>query len=208
VPRAFDPLTNPGTSRVLFQLILGVTNPKEIADKLGVLSPTVIQQLHRLRNIGIVRLGEKRGKDQHYEIVSDRLSEIFLSKLVRFDHLDLKEQKGLEESLRNDFIEEQSFKEFLRVYLTNRLSLTDFSIITRNNLTISEMMEDFRVTLTGMLSNEKFRKRMEGHAQDQRGSDLVRNLLLWFDHAKHVSAISKDAFRKSLRQLGIRQIEL
>jgi len=202
VPRIFDPLTNPGTSRALFQLILGVKNPKEIADRLGVLSPTVIQQLHRLRRIGIVRLGEKRGRDQHYDIVWDRLLEIFMSKVIKFTQLDLKEQK-IDDVFRRQFLEKERFREFLQSYLYNRLSLTPFSVIVYNNVTISDLMEDFQATIGAMLSNEALKKKIQASVVDEKSKEFLENLLLWYDLVRHVAPISQQAFLSSLKQSGV-----
>ena len=202
MPRIFDPLTNPGTSRVLFQLIMGVKNPKEIADRLGVLSPTVIQQLHRLRRVGIVRLGEKRGRDQHYDVVWDKLLEILASKVIKFTQLDVKEQKS-DDVFRRQFLEKERFREFLQSYLHNRLSLTPFSVIVYNNVTISDLMEDFQVTMGAMLSNEELKKKIQASVLDEKGREFLENLLLWYDLVRHVAPISRNAFLKSLKQSGV-----
>ena len=71
----FDPLSNKRTSEVLFQIILGVDTPTRIAKRLHIEPPAVIDQLHKLRKVLVVRLGEKTGKEQHYAIDWDKLSE-------------------------------------------------------------------------------------------------------------------------------------
>ncbi len=71
----FDPLSNKRTSQVLFQIMLGVDTPTRIAKKLQIEPPAVIDQLHKLRKVLVVRLGEKTGKEQHYGIDWDKLSE-------------------------------------------------------------------------------------------------------------------------------------
>ena len=50
-----DSLTNWGTSKVFYAMILGSTTPKEIAEDLDITPPAVIDQLRRLQKIGIVK---------------------------------------------------------------------------------------------------------------------------------------------------------
>jgi hypothetical protein len=68
-----DVLRTRATSDVLFQLIIGRRSPIEISRAIGDTSPAVIKQLWRLRKAGIVRLGEKTGKFQNYEVDWERL---------------------------------------------------------------------------------------------------------------------------------------
>jgi len=68
VREAIDTFSNVGTSNVFFQLVLGRITPKAIAASLGTKPPAVVEHLHKLRGTGVVELGEKKGKYQHYEI--------------------------------------------------------------------------------------------------------------------------------------------
>jgi|GEM_PF-3720551 len=64
--------------KVLLLIVNGVDNPKSIGEGLGVKPPSVIYQLQRLKRIGLVALGEKEGKIQHYKINWDGLERTFL----------------------------------------------------------------------------------------------------------------------------------
>jgi DNA-binding transcriptional ArsR family regulator len=63
-----NPFAIDGASMVFYQLAIGHTTPKKISLKLGLKPPTVVEHLHQLQDLGVVKLGEKRGKWQHYEI--------------------------------------------------------------------------------------------------------------------------------------------
>lgn len=77
------PLSNPGTSRVFLCIIKGKKNPKATADFLGIKPPPVIEQLRRLRSIGVVKLGEKAGKEQNYEIDWDKFLVLFIEQAMQ-----------------------------------------------------------------------------------------------------------------------------
>lgn len=66
-------LSSEATSDVLFSLMRGITNPKEIAEHIGDSPPSVVEQLNKLREAGYVRRAEKQGKIQPYEIDWERL---------------------------------------------------------------------------------------------------------------------------------------
>jgi len=72
-------IQDPIPFKVLLLLVKGVDNPKSISGGLGVKPPSVIYQLQRLKRIGLVALGEKEGKIQHYKISWDGLERTFLT---------------------------------------------------------------------------------------------------------------------------------
>ncbi len=71
-------LENEGTSNVFCSLLRGNTSPKEIADDLGIKSPSVMEQLERLKELEIVRLDKKEGKYQRYAIDGATFQQLFL----------------------------------------------------------------------------------------------------------------------------------
>lgn len=74
-----SPSRSVGISNVLLYLSAGRTTPKDIAETMGVKPPTVIEYLHKLRKLGVVRLSKKIGKHQHYEINWGKFCKFFLS---------------------------------------------------------------------------------------------------------------------------------
>ena len=64
----------------------GKTTLAQISEHLGITSPSVIEQLRRLQRAGLVKLGEKEGKYQHYEVNSEGLSRLFLDNSTKLLH--------------------------------------------------------------------------------------------------------------------------
>jgi DNA-binding HxlR family transcriptional regulator len=95
-----DPLRNVGTSRVLYALLEGPNTPTELSKSLRVAPPGVMQQLHRLERIGVVRRGEKRGKSQYYEVVEDGVVGLFTDALKGWVRLwaEVSRELGQEEA--------------------------------------------------------------------------------------------------------------
>lgn len=138
-----DPLSNVGTSRVFRALCSGPRNPKKIADSLGIKSPPVIEQLRRLQNVGIVKLGEKVGRAQNYEIDWKAFLELFLDRAftqkVTRVQLYKKETKTL--------VENKYFKQFAKRYICGVLG----------RVTLLEAIQEFEsgVLRTSSLGREK-----------------------------------------------------
>lgn len=82
-------LRNLGTSEVFYSLLRGRSTLTEISEDLGITRPSVIEQLQRLQKAGLVKLGAKDGKYQHYEVEPEGLSNIFLNESTRLLHLAL-----------------------------------------------------------------------------------------------------------------------
>lgn len=115
----FDPFSNVGTSQVFFQMLRGKTNPKAIADALGVQPPPIIQQLRRLQKIGVVKLGEKDGKLQNYDVDVDKFLTLFIERAIQekkthSSSLYLNENKELRSLRDNEY-----FRKFVIYYLMN-----------------------------------------------------------------------------------------
>lgn len=70
-------MRDPVPFKVLLLVANGINNPKNIAGALEVKPPSVIYQLHRLKHVGFVKIGEKEGKVQHYEIDWEGLGRAF-----------------------------------------------------------------------------------------------------------------------------------
>jgi len=74
----FDILHNWADSKVLYALLLGRRNPKEISTMLGTGAPTVVDHLNKLRGSALVKRTEKIGKEQTYKVELKSLVEAFL----------------------------------------------------------------------------------------------------------------------------------
>jgi len=117
----FDPLSNIGTSKVFYELLAGHKTSKEISEILKVRSSSVLEHLRRLQEIGIVRLGEKRGKFQDYEIDFEKLLSSFIERA-------LQEKKTHPSHLYPDETEQlKSLKDnkYFRIFVTNYLKNQD-----------------------------------------------------------------------------------
>ncbi|MEM2865645.1 MAG: helix-turn-helix domain-containing protein [Candidatus Hadarchaeales archaeon] len=113
------PFASVGVSNVFFRMVLGETTPKAIAEALGTKPSTVVEHLRRLQEMGVVRLGEKEGKYQHYEIDWGRFARAFLRHSYTLSLLqeggrteELEEMKGVAEELGRM----EEFRELLRLY--------------------------------------------------------------------------------------------
>ena len=124
MPRS-DALSNPGTSKVFLYLVMGKTNPKAIADGLGIKPPPVIQQLRRLQNLGLVELGAKEGKIQNYKVCwqefCDRIAkEISTVKLNPGDiRIGLPEDNQKMDEEIESLKDNKYFQKFVRLYMEN-----------------------------------------------------------------------------------------
>jgi DNA-binding HxlR family transcriptional regulator len=126
-----DPLRNVGTSRVLYALLEGPNTPTELSKSLRVAPPGVMQQLHRLERIGVVRRGEKRGKSQYYEVVEDGVVKLFLDALEGWVQLWMEARREMGEKeptpspremaeVRNALAKNGCFRRLVRAYLRRK----------------------------------------------------------------------------------------
>jgi len=200
--RLFDPLSNVGTSRVLFLLVLGVKTPKALAEKLGVRPPSIIDQLHRLKKVRLARLGKKVGKEQHYEIDWNRLVDVSVHRSLHLPQPDIKEQDAAE-LLAKQFLGKEKFREFMKSYLEIRLAETPLNLLLDSGITFIDLLLDLHATVTGMMTEETLRENLEAHVRkDTSLQDVFNSLILWRDFAHHVSNISRLAFIRALHNSG------
>jgi DNA-binding transcriptional regulator GbsR (MarR family) len=82
-------LGNLGTSEVFYSLLRGRSTLTDISEDLEITRPSVIEQLRRLQKAGLVKLGAKNGKYQHYGVSLEGLSTLFLNESTRLLHLAL-----------------------------------------------------------------------------------------------------------------------
>jgi predicted transcriptional regulator len=115
--------SNPGTSRVFLSLVKGIKYPKAIADFLGIKPTPVIEQLKRLKKLNVVKLGEKDGREQNYDIIWAEFLRLFIEQTRR--------QKGTEKNPIEDpddptfnvnlrhLASNEYFRKFIEFYLLN-----------------------------------------------------------------------------------------
>lgn len=151
-----------GVSKVFYQLTLGHTTPKKISSNLKIKPPTVVEHLHRLQRIGIVEIGEKKGKYQHYKINWKRFASTFLEHaptLIDYEVMleampDFAEKKGMEEDLKREIRllkksfkeleENEYFKRLIRSYFKGLAELVEMGAL---KLTLYSAIEEFEEAL-------------------------------------------------------------
>jgi len=189
----FDPLTNAVTSKVFYELILGKTTPKGIADALGVRSPTIIEHLWRLQRIGIVTRGEKIGKYQHYVINWKVFSNIFMERAptsvgtsIKLSYRYFINNKPLQALLQ----------EWLTVLIRDYLKPANYR--AQWPTTVAFIIESFEQYLVQCFPSFK-----ELESKDPETQQLLSELEEWFNAAKDmkhpIQASLTVAFQKVLR---------
>lgn len=128
------------TSEVLFQLIAGRRSPREISRAISDTPPAVIKQLWKLRHDGFVKLGEKVGKFQNYDVIWERLVEEVVNRMVNLaTGLVLSslthnvERYNLLDSLKGKLKKNKHFQSLFRTFLeeeVRRRATRDVYLIT------------------------------------------------------------------------------
>jgi hypothetical protein len=90
----FDPLSNEGTSRVFFTLVAQPKTTATIARELDIEPPGVVEQLDRLREIGIVGLHKEEGRLRFYEIKWAEFARTFIEKCPSVEFARSGDERG------------------------------------------------------------------------------------------------------------------
>lgn len=168
---------NPGTSRVFLSLLKGNKNPKAIADSLKIRSPPVIEQLKRLRKNKLVKLGEKEGKEQNYEIIWEEFLPIFIEEALQ---LRRKRKDGIieednPESLKR--IREMKGNKYFRVLVEAYLkNIADGQISEWNS--VNAAMDNFENAI-GQCEDVKNPRK----AINKEEKEFFETIRLWYDKA-------------------------
>ena len=203
-PSTFDPLSNPRTSQVLFLLIqrVDVDTPKQLASTLGIKSPAVIEQLDRLRRIKVVTHGQKTGKEQHYKIDWDRLTELTVRRALRLPQLRFGKQAAPD--LAGRYLGHAKFRDFVRNWIEQRVQHSG-SLLMRRAFTFADVSEDLHVTILGMMSRPKLDTRLRNlRKADENLADVYGDLASWRTLALMVPDVSVIAFQETLRKSGFK----
>ncbi len=204
-PSTFDPLSNPRTSQVLFLLIQRahvVDTPKQLASTLGIKPPAVIEQLDRLRRIKVVTHGRRIGKEQHYAIDWDRLTELTIRRALRLPQLRFGKQGA--SNLAGRYLKYVKFRDFVRNWIEQSVRHSG-SLLMRHALTFADVSEDLHITILGTMSNPKLAERLETLRKgDENLADVYAALASWRDLALMVPNVSEIAFQQALRKSGFK----
>lgn len=190
-----DPFASVGVSSVFFKMVLGKTNPKQIADSLETSPPTVMGHLHRLKEIG-VKLGRKEGKEQHYEIDWGRFARAFLQRSYTLSLLrssgkkeELEEMKRVMEELGKS----EGFRELLKRYLEKLAENMERGLYPQR--TLWGIVYGFEDSLE-VLPRLKVKL-------GEKGRGLAELLEVWDRHAKRFrSEGPSSALEKALLEVG------
>jgi len=133
-------LRSSAASSVLFQLIAGRRSPIEISRAVGDSSPAVIRQLWRLRKAGAVKLGEKTGKFQNYDVNWERLVEEAVDRMINLGTAmvlaslsDNVERFNLLEDVKRKLKKNKHFRSLFRLFIeeeAKRRETADVYLIT------------------------------------------------------------------------------
>ncbi|MFB0523751.1 MAG: winged helix-turn-helix domain-containing protein [Candidatus Bathyarchaeia archaeon] len=180
-----------GTSKVFYELLQSPKSPKEIADSLGIKSPPVIEQLRRLQKIGLVRLGEKRGKFQNYEIDSSNLVRLFLEKAP----LTLKASIMLKrEYTWAGISDNRHLQELVMMYMQKTIDIYKTRKIP--HLTILEVMRRFEDALVRSFPDLR-------SSEDPEIMSLLSLLNSWYSYAKENPTFAQEALEETLKDMGL-----
>ena len=187
-------LENEGTSNVFYSLLRGNTSPKEIADDLGIKSPSVMEQLERLKELRIVKLDKKEGKYQRYAIDHATFLQLSLyvgsSRLKLFlkrrDWASIPQARGILEilSLAQDVTPEhclnrildplsgdKCFEQFIFNYVKAR-----FTHPKDKPKTLARMMLEFEEGLKDAFPRREWNKK----SRDQQIVSFLRSIEAWY----------------------------
>ena len=174
-----DPLSNTGTSKVFRELCSDPKNPKKIADSLGIKSPPIIEQLRRLQKVGIVKLGQKIGRAQNYEIDWKSFLELFIDR-------SFTQKVTYTQSYREEIktlVDNKYFKQFVKLYICRVLG----------RVTLLEAMQEFE---NGLLHSLPFKKKEI--YDDKEKQDFFDKMRLWYNRARKSMSICELTLQDSL----------
>ena len=196
-----DPLTNWGTSKVFYGLIRNSSTPKQISELLDISPPAVIDQLRRLQRIGIVKLGKKIGKFQHYEIDWTRFAEVLLDRSPRLNKVfsafsQSIQGKALDPSKTwwgNKLSKSQIFQNIIIEYFKDATE----TLSDEGKVRIYDLIESFEETLIGIYPFLK-----KENVKDEETNEFLSALQYWYDFARR-SNPSQDVFTKFFKELNL-----
>lgn len=196
-----DALSNLGTSKVFLCIVNGISNPKAIAKHLEIKPPPVIQQLRRLQKLGIIKLGEKIGKIQNYEIDWNNFLDRFLDNALKErQRVNAPDSKILLPDRTTDIGEikvlktNKYFRHFVELYLKNcspRRDTSRWPTIADVILNVDDVMPQLG----------SFRKQKS--FEDSEKQEFFDKMRLWYDRTTTTQSWMQlqmsDAIAKTLK---------
>lgn len=219
-------LGNLGTSEVFYSLLRGRSTLTDISEDLKITRPSVIEQLRRLQKAGLVKLGAKNGKYQHYGVDLGGLSRLFLTESTKCLHLALtrKTVYPSDEALRaqlpkpecwkiltggkkldRDQIFSQlkakidgnaSWKDYLVTYLETYAKTASLEV-TLISQVVREFENALRLEVLRTLGDSDSRTWAD---IDQSKKELLELLQIWAMLVKEVKTLPEAAHESSLRE--------
>ncbi|MDH5483344.1 MAG: hypothetical protein OEY22_10805 [Candidatus Bathyarchaeota archaeon] len=174
-----DPMSNVGTSKVFLKLCSGPKNPKTIADLLRIKPPPAIEQLRRLQELKIVRLGQKIGRAQNYEIDWKAFLKLFTERAFTQKITHVESQK---EKLKT-LVENKYFEQFIKLYICRVLS----------EVTLLEAIQEFE---NGLLHSLPFKKKKA--YDDEEKQEFFNITRLWYKRAQESMSICEITLQDAL----------
>ncbi len=220
------PLGNLGTSKVFYSLINSKSTLTEVSEDLKITRPSAVEQLRRLQKAGVVKLGAKNGKYQHYGVNFEGLSNLFLNESTRCLHLALtrKTLYPSDEALRAQLPKpaywkiltggkkldrEQMFSQ-LKAKLDSNASWKDYLVtyletyaktatleVTPISQAVREFENGLRLEVLRTLGDSDSRTWAD---IDESKKELLELLQIWAMLIKEVKTLSEAAHESSLRE--------
>jgi DNA-binding transcriptional ArsR family regulator len=196
IPKEKMPSEKSAALTVLGEIILGATTPKHLALSLGKSPPAIMKQLNLLKEMGWVKLGEKKGKFQHYEISWDRVVSFCLSKAPRLQYAT--HLSGEVHDLRRRLSQNERFKLLFINYMMERyrtrkalLETLGFCVVP----SVPEIMENFEESLLYLLPKIKVK------SKTKEDKELLTLLKKWAEFASKYAPAYRP-FELALKTLG------
>jgi DNA-binding transcriptional regulator GbsR (MarR family) len=215
-----DPFDSLGASKVFYQLVCDYTTPKEISSKLRIKPPTVVEHLRRLQDVGIVEIGKKKGKYQHYRVLWNKFASVFLEHvpslvarreilklakeapdtlkgdLTERDVKEFKKRVEIElqslEKLFNELEKNEYFKKLVKEY--SKLLAYDIVELGAYELTLNKAAEVFEESIR--------LKPLKNGTKNPELSRLSRILKKWGEYSKDIGRLSpQGAFEEAIEKL-------
>lgn len=181
-------LSNLGTSHTFYELVLGNSTITDIASALGIKPPSVVEQIIRLQNAGIVRPGKKLGKFQHYEVDWEKFAVIFLERAPRITRMKILMKRQLRDN--------RYFHVLLTEYIRNYARFYKRGYKKR---TISSAIEEFEEALIRIFETLK----MENEIRDESKQSLVTALKEWNRNSSRVFMQPQDALLHAFKEMNL-----
>jgi len=180
IPKEKMPSEKSPALAVLGEIALGATTPKHLALSLDKSPPAIMKQLNLLKEIGWVKLGEKKGKFQHYEINWDKVVSFYLLRAPRLKfaayYIDSGQVHGLIRKLsQNERFELLFINYLMERYRSQKALLKVLGFYVAQS--VPDIMENFEESLLYLLPKIKVK------SKTKEDNELLTLLKKWAEFA-------------------------